>query len=265
VCPDPACATAFPIVDGVPILVEDWIDYAHGERWMILRRRDLPTWMNRMFDAPLGDRHAETIRAGYLESFRRSHFEAPPAELETLARALPEFVERALSRHVPQDARLALDLGCATGGYTLALEGHAECAVGIDLHFERVRFAAESAGGDPRTLFLVANAETPPFASGSIDIALALNLVDSIARPRTMLEGLHRVVRPGGLIIVTTPFHWQSACTEPAEWMSETELRASLESRYEVLADEERLPWVLPAGERHADVFFSRAWVLRKP
>lgn len=262
VCPEAGCC--HPIVDGVPIVVEDWLGYARSERWMILRRRDLPGWMESMLDAPLGDGQAESIRASRLESYRRSHYQAPPAELATLAGALPAFVERVLAEHAPRDSRLALDAGCATGGHTQMLARYTECAVGIDFHFERVRLALELAPADARTVFLVANAETPPFEPGCFDVVLALNLIDSIARPRVALAGLNQCLRSGGLLVLTTPFHWSSVCTEPAEWLSETELGSALEAGYDLLCEQPRLPWVLPLGSRHADIFFVRAWALRK-
>src|SRR5512133_1228896 len=58
-CSDPNCGTVNPIIDGIPILVEDWLAYARSERWIILRRQDLPGAASEMLDAPLGDDHAE--------------------------------------------------------------------------------------------------------------------------------------------------------------------------------------------------------------
>jgi SAM-dependent methyltransferase/uncharacterized protein YbaR (Trm112 family) len=266
-CANPECAAASPIIDGVPILVEDWVEYARSERWMILRRHDLPAGITAMLDAPLGDDHAERIRRRHLESFRLGQFGRFSPELAELGRPFAEFLETALNHYTaPPRERpaLALDAGCATGGYTQMLARYVDCAIGIDLHFERLRAALELCSHPPSAGFLVANAEAPPFEPGSFDIVLALNLIDSTASPRRLLSSLNHLLRPGGLLVLTTPFEYSTTHAAPGEWITGPELSSLLSAAFDILEDRERLPWVVPVTDRRSDVFFVRALVARK-
>jgi SAM-dependent methyltransferase len=266
-CGSPTCRAARPIIDAVPILVEDWLAYARSERWIILRRQDLPPAAGEMLDAPLGDDHAERIRQRHLETYRRSHFGPFSPETVGLNREFAGFLEAAFSRYaIPANGGpvCALDAGCATGGYTQMLSGRVDLAIGIDFHFERIRAAVEECPAASNAAFLVADAEDPPFEPASFDIVLALNLLDAVSLPRRALESLTLCLRPGGLLFLTTPFEYSTTYSERKEWISEPELIPMLAGDLEILEDRERLPWVLPVSSRRSDVFFVRALVARK-
>ena len=266
-CGHAGCRAARPIIDGIPILVEDWVEYASSERWMILRRRDLPAAIGAMLDAPLADDHAEVIRRRHLASYRASHFGPPAPEAAGLSGEFAAFLEGALERfagRVPGRQTVGLDAGCATGGYTAMLARHLDCAVGIDLHFERVRVAAEECGAAPGAAFLVASAEDPPFEAETFDVVFALNVLDSTALPRRVLESLQRCLRVGGLLVVTTPFDYSTMYSARKDWISEQELMGLLARDFEILEDRARLPWVLPIHGRRSDVFWVRAVAARK-
>jgi len=216
--------------------------------------------VTRLLDAPLGDDHAERIRARHLASYRLGQQGEFSEEVAELGRAFPRFLEEVLGRL--GGGGLGVDLGCATGGYTRVLARYVECAVGLDLHFERVQEAARQAPAG--TAFLVANAERAPLTAETVDVALALNLLDSTARPRALVAHLARLLRGGGLLVLTTPFEYSSAYAAPEEWIREDELAGVLAAEFEVLEERERLPWVLPVSGRRSDVFFVRAVVARR-
>ena len=245
------CAFRFPVIDGVPILVPAWSEYVRGERWIILRRGDLSVEMDWLLDEPLGDDHAERIRQRHLESYLRSHFGTPIPELAEMSRQLPNWIRR----HMRPGA-LGLDAGCATGGYTAIMAEKIATPVGIDLHFERVRAGRWKV---PNASFYIASAEDPPFERYSMDVVMAINLIDSIGHPRLALHNLLECVRPGGLLLLSTPFDYSSVYSPLNEWVTDAELTATLAAGFDIIDDQPRLPWVLPAGDRHSDVFFVRA------
>lgn len=96
-----------------------------------------------------------------------------------------------------------LDAGCGAG-YGSAELGEAASVVGIDLSEDAVRHATSTFGG-PRVRFLRAACETLPFADGSFDLVVAFEVIEHLVRWREMIEEARRVLRPKGLLLVSTP------------------------------------------------------------
>ncbi len=51
------------------------------------------------------------------------------------------------------------------------------------------------------------------------DLVLAANLVDRLYRPRAFLESIHERIRPGGLLVLTSPYTWREEHTRREEWI----------------------------------------------
>src|SRR5262249_60671861 len=54
-------------------------------------------------------------------------------------------------------------------------------------------------------------APAPPLVPGVFGRVVALNLLDAVASPRQLLSVLDGLCRPGGEIIVSSPYAWQSS------------------------------------------------------
>jgi hypothetical protein len=50
---------------------------------------------------------------------------------------------------------------------------------------------------------------------------LAANLLDRVVQPRALLGMLGRLVRPGGQLILTSPYTWLAEYTPRSEWLCE--------------------------------------------
>lgn len=101
-----------------------------------------------------------------------------------------------------------LDCGCANGGYTAAMvELGAERAVGVDTIEERIVQARERER-DPAVSFLRTSAETLPFTEASFDGVLLNEVLEHVVDEAQTLREIHRVLRPGGHLIVMSPNRW---------------------------------------------------------
>lgn len=97
-----------------------------------------------------------------------------------------------------------LDAGCGTGRW-LAFLSRRGCAVsGIDLSeaaLDRARKVAPTAEirtGDTRD---------PPYANDTFDVVLSLGVVEHFEDgPDAALRGMHRIIKPGGVLILTVPY-----------------------------------------------------------
>ncbi|MFI5952579.1 class I SAM-dependent methyltransferase [Cryptosporangium sp. NPDC051539] len=97
-------------------------------------------------------------------------------------------------------ARDVLDVGCGTGGTTVALARHARC-VGLDLSEQMVAAARERAAEDGSTAtFLCADAQTHPFTPGEFDAIVSRFGVMFFPEPPVAFANLHRAARPGAAL-----------------------------------------------------------------
>jgi len=116
-----------------------------------------------------------------------------------------ELVRDFLIRHRPAASNLSiLDVGCGTGA-TLKTIDDLGAATGIDRSPEALRYCRVR---HLRRLAL-ATAEALPVASDSVDVVLALDLLEHIPDDGAAAREFVRVLRSGGLLLVTVP-----ACPE---------------------------------------------------
>ncbi len=95
-----------------------------------------------------------------------------------------------------------LDLGCGTGYGTAELADRARLTVGADLATEAIAYASTHF---PGAQFLQCSAVALPFPSGSFDVATAFEVIEHLTDWSSMLAEARRVLRPDGLLIVSTP------------------------------------------------------------
>ena len=93
-----------------------------------------------------------------------------------------------------------LDAGCGTGQMTKLLEQYGE-AVGLEIAPEAIEFARRRGVKN----VVKGSISNPPFAAGSFDLVLSLDVIEHVVNDVHILESLYEVVKPGGHLIVTVP------------------------------------------------------------
>jgi putative 4-mercaptohistidine N1-methyltranferase len=145
---------------------------------------------------------------------------------------------------VPEKAR-ALDLGCAVGRSSFELARYCTEVVGIDfsqafiraaaelrreghIHFDRVeegmltsRCVARVPQEIERTRvhFEIGDALKLRAALGDFDVVLAANLLCRLEDPIQLVLKFSQLVRPGGQLILVSPYSWSREFTPPAKWL----------------------------------------------
>ncbi|MDH4249464.1 MAG: methyltransferase domain-containing protein, partial [Deltaproteobacteria bacterium] len=124
-----------------------------------------------------------------------------------------EVVSQALE-DLPSGA-VVLDLGCAHGHYTMNLARRFPHLnwIGMDLVAENIATARAWAESEGRTnvRFLHGTLESPPEALPPLDAVLAAEVLEHVTEPWALVDGLAQHLKPGGRMVLTTPYGpWES-------------------------------------------------------
>jgi ubiquinone/menaquinone biosynthesis C-methylase UbiE len=107
----------------------------------------------------------------------------------------------------PNTMPLVLDVATGTGRLPLALNRHTHFdgfVIGVDLSRKMLHYASQNIYPyDHRVAFIWAPAETLPFDDNTFDVVTCLEALEFMTSPPTVLKELVRVLRPGGLLLVT--------------------------------------------------------------
>jgi SAM-dependent methyltransferase len=99
----------------------------------------------------------------------------------------------------PKNFRL-LDAGCGTGQMTKLLENYGE-AIGLEIAPEAIEFARRRGVQN----IIQGSISDPPFAAGSFDLVLSLDVIEHVENDVHILSSLYEIVKPGGHLILTVP------------------------------------------------------------
>lgn len=112
-----------------------------------------------------------------------------------------------------------IDVACAWGGDTLAFASKGAKAIGSDLNdhqFKKLgKFALDNGLA---ASFVQADCEELPFADQSADIILALDLIEHISHHDKFAREVARLLKPGGVCVITTPPRLKSFLLGEPHW-----------------------------------------------
>ena len=97
-----------------------------------------------------------------------------------------------------------LEVGCGPGNFALCLERwfpNAELTA-LDLEADLIHFASKRADS---ASFVRASSQRMPLTSASFDVVSALQVIEHFPQPEEFLSEVGRVLRPGGLLLMSTP------------------------------------------------------------
>lgn len=261
----------------------------------------------RLHDDADGSKYEQgTVLAAYLELHYGTPEEAMPFPI---ARDATEFPRRCAdlvldaAREQGVELKRALDLGCGVGRASFELAREAAVVTGVDLseafvetcqHMQRqgeLEYQAPIEGElkeerrarvDPaiereRVRFRRADAQALPPELVGFDAVLAANLIDRLPSPGACLRrmgGPRGLVRPGGILVVTSPYTWREEFTPREVWLGGLVRRgqelASFEGLQEILREDfellrqEDLPFVIREHGRKFELVFAHASVWRR-
>lgn len=144
--------------------------------------------------------HFQRISAAWGQRYER-----PPQRMSDLDLLLRRQHAQRLLRQIAdsrRDTTHLLDVGCGAGTLLSGMDQRSLVLHGIDLVPEMVY---EARRRNPQGRFLVAEATRIPFAEASFDALTCLGVLEYVPAPQGVLREMHRVLKPGGHLIVSFP------------------------------------------------------------
>jgi ubiquinone/menaquinone biosynthesis C-methylase UbiE/uncharacterized protein YbaR (Trm112 family) len=230
-----ACGFDVPIVEGIPLLVKDRAAVAQSI-----------------------DEARQNGRAQWYEDSQTDQWQGP---YRHHLKKRKDYVENVLKQCAPQTngAPMGLDLGCGDGMHLSWLSQHIPTLYACDYNLRRLTRAAAVPG--TKQLFM-ADVTDLPIEDGAFDVIFFNHVLEHIPDDDKALSEAHRVLKPGGLLILGTPnegalfwqlaYQWQPetlAATDHVHFYTAKSLRAKCEKAGFVIRDVHPIGWGVPNWE----------------
>jgi SAM-dependent methyltransferase/uncharacterized protein YbaR (Trm112 family) len=249
-CSNRDCWMEFPVIDGVPVLTPDPAATLRSAEAAILTRDDLPEGVESLIGDALGPGAPYDIARQHLSIYAGDHYAdwSEPPGASSMAATMRSALDAAPA--VPDGPALDIGSGPGRGGWEIAATGRMAVSADLNLGFLRIaqRLALDGQASYParriglvydrRTVtlppeaaaapvdFWALDATALPFPAGHFALATAINVVDCVPSPTSVIEEIARVTRPGGAAVFTTPYDWSSAVPEIVGWLGGHSQRA---------------------------------------
>ncbi|MEQ8710447.1 MAG: methyltransferase domain-containing protein [Rhodospirillales bacterium] len=282
----------YPVLNGAPLLIGDIRSYLSDHQSHLLLRDDLSPEIESIIGDGIGSGSLFDMTRQHLSTYAWDHYAGlDPSEITEKPRpgAALRCLEAGLTMVGTLPGGPILDVGCSVGRTTFRLaEKYKRPALGLDLNFSMIRMAQSilrrnivdyprrriglvydrrqfdvSLGGTDLVDFWVADATVLPFRAASFALTVALNSTDSVASPADLVQGLARITKPDGWLVLATPYDWSPAVTRTESWIgghsqraedrgaAEPRLRALLsESGWTITDELPRQPWATRLHDR---------------
>jgi len=136
------------------------------------------------------------------EVYHGRHFD--PATQRAGRERIHWICSRARGGHV-------LDIGCSQGIACLLLAREGVRCTGVDTRDDAIAYARAEAAREPAAVqalleYRAADGTRLEFEESSFDVALLGEVIEHLVQPERVLAEAARVLKPGGRVIITTPF-----------------------------------------------------------
>ena len=129
----------------------------------------------------------------------------------TAGQLILERRRRLASSFLPWPRDLLVDVGCGNGAQTLAFASSFDQVIGIDISSEFLgdfQLAITSSGLESRITTAVSEGSVLPLDDGCADCVTSFTVLEHVPDEMAALREMHRILRPGGRLLLTVPNRW---------------------------------------------------------
>ncbi len=116
----------------------------------------------------------------------------------------------------PLDGLCALDMGCGTGWFTLALAARGADVISSDIGLNLLLETRRKYSGGH---LAVNSLEALGFAANTFDVIICTEVIEHTPDPRASVHELMRVLKPGGILALTVPNRLWLFSVTVANWL----------------------------------------------
>lgn len=130
--------------------------------------------------------------------------------------------------------RKILDAGCGVGwGSVLLADGGAESVIAVDISPVAIE-AARGRDGAERVDFRIGDLQDLGLEDDSVDVVVCFEAIEHVYRPAAAFDELRRVLRPGGILVISSPNPGVYVSGNPFHFheFTSTELESELRERF---------------------------------
>jgi SAM-dependent methyltransferase/uncharacterized protein YbaR (Trm112 family) len=261
------CNSKYPIIQGVPILLENFHEYARQRiitygKWIINSKSSklksfLRSEGTKIRSPTYNDRYEEN-RIWY-KSYLNTHQGYPSDDrlLSLLKKQIkPDHIYKMLSNKNLNLNGVGLDIGCSFGSSTFELSKKLTYVFGVDLSFSFILEARKIMHNKKsrNVEFIVADAINLPFESKFFQSIIALNVVDRIDLYK-LISSVNSCIKKNGKLILIDPYHFVD--NNGKDQFDSIQIRKIIEEfGYRINNKEYYIPWIVKMNERSYLFYF---------
>ena len=261
------CNSKYPIIQGVPILLENFHEYASERiitygKWIINSKSSkLKSFLRsegaKIHSLTYNDRYEEN--SIWYESYLNTHQGYPSDDrlLSLLKKQIkPDHIYKMLSNKNLDLKGVGLDIGCCFGTSTFELSKKLTFVFGVDLSFSFI-LEARKIMHDKKSRnveFIVADAMNLPFESKFFHTIVALNVIDRLDFNK-LIFSINCSIKKNGKLILIDPYHFVD--DKGKDNFDSIQIRKKLEILgYKINNEESYIPWIMKINERSYLFYF---------
>jgi ubiquinone/menaquinone biosynthesis C-methylase UbiE len=118
------------------------------------------------------------------------------------------FIRDRLKQYIPKEQKgqiKALNLGTGEGDYDRMVASYCRELIGCDVNQEDLVHAQHLNADVPNVRYEVNNALELSYAAQSFDLIISCEVIEHVGQPALMVQEMARVLKPGGLALMTFP------------------------------------------------------------
>jgi len=261
------CKSKYPIIQGVPILLENFHKYACQRittfgRWIVNSKSSqiksfLKSEGAKIRSHTFNDRYEEN--GSWYNVYLNAHNGYPSDDrlLSLLKKQIkPHHVYKMLTNEDLNLSGIGLDIGCSIGSSTIELSKSLSYVFGIDLSFSFILEARKIMHNRNRRNmeFIVADATNLPFKSKFFHSIVALNVIDRLDFNK-LICSVNNSIKKNGKLILIDPYHFVDDTGK--DKFDSSQIRKRLEKfGYKINNEESYIPWIMKINERSYLFYF---------